>query len=129
MSHPAYYICITKAIWNVAIKCLRCLFPAAEYIYSNGERLFRSGEQTFRNEEQSYKALQRYNENTCPPNIRIGILVRLEYCNVRRGQYPEYMVSHWAGALVSLLRISGTCPYDSLASALFFCNTALLGGK
>ena len=95
MSHPAYYICITKAIWNVVGQCLRCLFSTAEYIFSNGERLFRSGEQTFRNEEQSYKALQRYNENTCPPNIRIGILVRLEYCNVRRGQYPEYMVSHW----------------------------------
>ena len=121
MSHPAYYICITKAIWNVVGQCLRCLFSTAEYIFSNGERLFRSGEQTFRNEEQSYKALQRYNENTCPPNIRIGILVRLEYCNVRRGQYPEYMVSHWAGALVSLLLISGTCPCDSLCRGRDTC--------
>ena len=72
-----------KAIWNVARQGLHCLFPTAEYIYSNGERLFRSGEQTFRNEEQSNKALQRYNENTCPPNIRIGILVTLEYFNVK----------------------------------------------
>ena len=72
-----------------------CLFPTAEYIFSNGERLFRSGEQTFRNEEQGYKALQRYNENTCPPNIRIGIFITLEYFNVKVWQYPEYMVSYW----------------------------------